>query len=192
MKYVVVTLQSQNEQFDLELPAGVPLAGWLPMVNDKFGWPQGGECRLLPSRRLLKGEETLAAAQIANGDILELLPPKLTTPADQPKAGTPVLRATNGQSLGVQGKSTLVGRPDPPRQTPDIDLTSFDTGRVTSRRQAQIWQANNQYWIKDLHSTNGLIVDGKPLLNGQRAMLHNGSRIRFGGDKGPEFIFYLS
>lgn len=191
MKYVVVTLQSQDQQVDLELPAGVPLAVWLPMINDKFGWPQAGECRLLPSRRLLKGEETLAAAQIANGDTLELLPPKLAPLAGQPKAGIPVLRTANGQSLPVAGKSILIGRPDPPRPTPDIDLTPFDTGRVTSRRQAQIWQANNQYWIKDLHSTNGLIVDGKSLLNGQRALLQNGSRIRFGGDKGPEFTFYL-
>ena len=144
MKYVVVTLQSQNQQVDLELPAGVPLATWLPMVNDKLGWAQGGDCCLLPSRRLLKGEESLATAQIANGDILELLPPKLATPPDQPKTGIPTLRAVNGQSLAVPGKSVLIGRPDPPRQIPDIDLTPFDTGRVTSRRQAQIWQANNQ------------------------------------------------
>ena len=102
----------------------------------------------------------------------------------------PHLVSETGQVYSISGRSTLIGRPDPPRNPPDIDLTDLDYQQVTSRRHAQIWQdQSHRYWIKDLRSTNGVLVNGQPLSQGQRTRLQEGSRLQF-GHGGPILIFH--
>src|SRR4051812_36299712 len=56
----------------------------------------------------------------------------------------------------LQAREVIIGRASP-EATPDIDLSS-DTN--VSRRHARLWQENGVYWIEDLGSRGGTLVNG--------------------------------
>lgn len=200
MESVVVTLRHQESEADLELPTRVPINIWLPIVCEQLGWvPPGRDAatpfqftgRVSPSGRTLTAKDSLASAGVSSGFILNL---DLRQPIQHLETSSivtgPHLVSETGQVYSISGRSTLIGRPDPPRNPPDIDLTDLDYQQVTSRRHAQIWQdQSHRYWIKDLRSTNGVLVNGQPLSQGQRTRLQEGSRLQF-GHGGPILIFH--
>lgn len=57
----------------------------------------------------------------------------------------------------------------------ECDVKISDPG--ISRRHAEIRSDNGEYVVTDLGSTNGTIVDGRPV---RRASLYDGSRVQFG------------
>ena len=64
---------------------------------------------------------------------------------------------------------------------PDVDLTSDIQGAQSiSRRHAKIAAFRGRHLIEDLGSTNGTVVNGRPLNRGQRAPLQHGDHITLG------------
>lgn len=64
------------------------------------------------------------------------------------------------------GEEVLVGRSGPGGALLKLD---FDT-RV-SRRHAMIWWSENRFWVRDLESSSGTLINGSPV-NGERALNH--------------------
>lgn len=191
MENIVITFQYQRKMADLELPMDVPLATLSPIIVKELGWRMDEElsysCRLLSTSQPLSLSQTLRASGVLQGDVVEL---RIQAPLPTAVSG-PYLFSEDGQVYQWHGRSALIGRPDPPQPLPEIDLTPLDSGRRTSRRHAQIWQDHTKaFWLKDLRSSNGTFVNGRPVPAGQRQQLQHGDQIRFGAE-GPSLIFYL-
>ncbi len=79
-------------------------------------------------------------------------------------------------------ESNLIGRADPISGIfPDVDLSPYDPGATVSRRHARIWRAEGRYWIEDLASVNGTLVNGRRLLPPRTPQaLHDGDRVQIG------------
>lgn len=69
-------------------------------------------------------------------------------------------------------------------RSPQCDLVIDDPS--VSRRHAEVYQQNGQYYVRDLNSRNGTLVNGAEIA--KPARLFDGSRIRVCEE---EFIFYL-
>ena len=114
-------------------------------------------------------------------------------PAWQPPAATsevaktspPVSRAVPG--AGVQAELTIEAGPDAGRsqraaeralrlgRSPDNDVILRDP--ATSGHHARLERRDNQFWIVDLGSTNGTLVNGEPI---QERQLNHGDRLTIG------------
>ncbi len=75
-----------------------------------------------------------------------------------------------------------IGRVDPHRGIrPDIDLSKFDPASRISRRHARITSRGCQFYIEDLGSANGTIVNGRTRLKAQEPYpLVNGDVLKIG------------
>lgn len=76
----------------------------------------------------------------------------------------------------------LIGRWDASRNIfPDIDLDQADLETKVSRRHARVFLKDQHYWIEDLGSLNGTIINRQHRLQkGQPFMLQNGDEIIVG------------
>lgn len=73
----------------------------------------------------------------------------------------------------------------------DGDWADVSLGLIfVSRRHAELYRQDNEWYIKDLRSTNGTFVDGTKLVPEQSVRLQNGSRICLGIPE-SELIFRL-
>ena len=63
---------------------------------------------------------------------------------------------------------------------PDFDMTFYDDGDYVSRRHARITNGRAGYFIADLGSSNGTILNGHVLEPNRAYQLHNGDRIKVG------------
>lgn len=80
------------------------------------------------------------------------------------------LETADGEVVGwVTAPAAIIGRGS------ESDVKISDPG--ISRRHAEIRSENGEYVVTDLGSTNGTIVDGRPV---RRASLYDGSRVQFG------------
>jgi pSer/pThr/pTyr-binding forkhead associated (FHA) protein len=85
-------------------------------------------------------------------------------------------------SLPAEGE-LILGRIDTGLSfAPDVDLTSDIQGGMQSisRRHAKVVAFRGQHLIEDLGSTNGTVVNGCPLNDGQRVPLQHGDHITLG------------
>lgn len=199
METIVITLVNNGRRADLEVPTEIPLGLLLPPLCMRLGWldedlqPEfnlTGGIQLMGST--ISYQDTLASVGARIGDLITIDLPQMLSPEPEltGEVTEPSLVSETGEFFPLRVRSIIIGRPDPGRRPPDIELTPFDKKTVTSRRHAQIWlDQNDNYWIKDLHSTNGLILDGRHLSKGERARLENGVEIQFGVD-GPLMTFY--
>lgn len=75
-----------------------------------------------------------------------------------------------------------IGRIDPHRGIrPDIDLSKFDPASRISRRHARVTSRSGQFYIEDLGSANGTIVNGRTRLKPQEPYpLVNGDVLKIG------------
>jgi FHA domain len=75
-----------------------------------------------------------------------------------------------------------IGRVDPHRGIrPDIDLSKFDPASRMSRRHARITARGSQFYIEDLGSANGTIINGRTRLKPQEPYpLVNGDVLKIG------------
>jgi hypothetical protein len=78
---------------------------------------------------------------------------------------------------------TTIGRMDPIRGiNPEIDLTRFDPGARVSRRHAKITARESQFFVEDLGSSNGTIINGGlRLKRGEPYALNDGDELQIGG-----------
>jgi hypothetical protein len=83
--------------------------------------------------------------------------------------------------LAAEGELTI-GRLDPHRGIrPDVDLSKYDPASRISRRHARITVRGNQFFVEDLGSANGTIVNGSKRLKPQEPYpLANGDVIKIG------------
>jgi len=105
-------------------------------------------------------------------------------PAPAPAPGPRLVLVNSGQELPLPaGKTEItVGREDPVSDIyPEIDLTPFggETGGV-SRQHARINQANGQWTITDLNSTNYTRVNGTRIEPNTPVPIQDGAQIQFG------------
>jgi hypothetical protein len=77
---------------------------------------------------------------------------------------------------------TVIGRLDPHRGIrPDIDLSQYDIAARVSRRHARIIARDDQFFIEDLGSSNGTVINGRVRLTPQSLVqLSPGDTIRIG------------
>jgi two-component system, cell cycle response regulator len=83
-----------------------------------------------------------------------------------------------GQSTKLSSHRILLGR------SADADILLDDEG--VSRRHAQITVQDADYWIEDLGSTNGILVNGEKV---KRAILSDSDRIQVGTNVLLKFTF---
>jgi Protein of unknown function (DUF3662)/FHA domain len=99
-------------------------------------------------------------------------------PEDEPDA-TPeqaVILTVDGTRHEVQGSRALLGR------SKECDVRISDPN--VSRRHAEVRQEGSNFWIVDLDSTNGVIVNGR---REKRAKLGDGDKITLGS---TEIVFH--
>lgn len=105
-------------------------------------------------------------------------PPLSHTTARLIVLGTTELDAT----FELNKESYLVGRSDPQSNIfPDIDLSRFDPRTKVSRRHARIWREGDIYFVEDLGSSNGTIINERlRLVPRQPRVLEHGDKLRLG------------
>ncbi|KAF0248372.1 MAG: serine/threonine protein kinase bacterial [bacterium] len=87
----------------------------------------------------------------------------------------------------INKETNLIGRNDPARGIiPEIDLSSYDSSGKVSRRHAILHFDGKQFFIEDLGSANGSMLDGAMLPPQQRKLLNTGAQIYI-GDTAFEF-----
>jgi len=110
-------------------------------------------------------------------------PPAVT--ADVAKTAPPLSRAIPG--AGAQAELTIDAGPDAGRtqraaeralrlgRSPDNDVILRDP--ATSGHHARLERRDDHFWIVDLGSTNGTLVNGEPI---QEKQLNHGDRLTIG------------
>jgi len=83
--------------------------------------------------------------------------------------------------LAAENEITI-GRVDPHRGIrPDVDLSKFDPASRISRRHARVTSRGSQFYIEDLGSANGTIINGRTRLKAQEPYpLVNGDVLKIG------------
>ena len=84
-------------------------------------------------------------------------------------------------ALNLEGES-LIGRLDPNRGIrPEVDLSKYDPASRVSRRHARITIKGSQFYLEDLGSANGTVINGRARLKPQQpAVLANGDLVKIG------------
>jgi hypothetical protein len=87
-----------------------------------------------------------------------------------------------GKEFSLSKGEMLIGRWDAARGIfPDVDLDEADLETKVSRRHARIFNQNNQYWLEDLGSLNGTVINRQHRLQrGQPYLLKDGDEIIIG------------
>jgi hypothetical protein len=77
---------------------------------------------------------------------------------------------------------SLIGRMDPNRGIrPEVDLSKYDPAARVSRRHARIIAHGNQFFIEDLGSANGTLLNGSiKLVQGKPQILASGDELKLG------------
>jgi ribosomal protein L40E len=96
-----------------------------------------------------------------------------------------VLRVTEpvraAWEMPIARSPLLFGRARPEEgYRPDFDMSFYDPEGYVSRRHGQILTARNGYFIVDLGSSNGTLVNGRPLPAHKPRLLRNGDKITVG------------
>jgi hypothetical protein len=199
MPAVVVTVKDGKANArDLELPAErsiESLAPWIAKAIEHPDLPTGGEAvkyilKLEHATEPIRPENSLRAAGVVHGDILQLLIKALPKELSESDAGRrfagPGLVSSDGTVFPFRAKNSLVGRVDRASGVAEsvlsVDLTKLDAegSPTVSRRHAQILQRKGSYLLHDLNSTNGTRVNRKELSKESRVALHHGDKVQFG------------
>ncbi|MBL8202807.1 MAG: FHA domain-containing protein [Blastocatellia bacterium] len=87
-----------------------------------------------------------------------------------------------GKEFSISKAEMLIGRWDAARGIfPDVDLDDADQETKVSRRHARIFSQNNQFWIEDLGSLNGTVINRQHRLQrGKPYLLKDGDEIIVG------------
>ena len=83
-----------------------------------------------------------------------------------------------GKTFNLNGPVIIVGR-STSQNKPDIELND----EVISRRHLEILLKDGKYWLKELGSTNGTMLNDDRIIAGQKYELKHNSRIGLGLDE---------
>jgi len=88
----------------------------------------------------------------------------------------------NAQFPLLDEGEVIIGRLDPHRGIrPEVDLSAYDPASRVSRKHARILRRAGQFFIEDLGSANGTVINGRSRLKPQEPhVLINGDLIRIG------------
>ena len=105
-------------------------------------------------------------------------------PTAKKSPGSHRLISENGETvfhLSV-GSETSIGRRDPVTGIdPDVDLTTVDTHRSTSRAHAKIYHRGRKFFLREeIGTSNGTFVNENRLQTGVPVELVDGDQVRFG------------
>ncbi len=107
-------------------------------------------------------------------------PPLVAQPPVEVERPRLTLMAT-GQVIYLTGNQAIIGRSDPHRQIyPEVDLSTLDTDRMVSRRQARVLQHDGRYFVEDLRALNVTKLNGTPLRPNEERELSEGDILRAG------------
>lgn len=132
--------------------------------------------------------ETVASGLVSNDDEFGI-PRVAPFIVDVPGAPIPTDEATTDRVLILKVRNlsatyplvnvvTTMGRPDAQTQNyPDVEIELDDS---VSRKHAEIRRKNNEFYLVDLGSTNGTMLNGQALRPGTEMPLQHGDRIRMG------------
>jgi hypothetical protein len=101
-------------------------------------------------------------------------------PAQEPVRSQRAFIHTGGRRLLLSGRGAVIGR------SRSCDIVLEDVG--VSRRHAKISPSSQGWMIEDLHSTNGVSVNGQRL-GGDPALLHDGDRVELAN---TEIVFEVT
>lgn len=94
-----------------------------------------------------------------------------------------IVHSGSGQSASfeISKETNLIGRNDPARGiTPEIDLGKYDNSGKVSRRHATIHIQDKNFFIEDLGSANGSMLNGTMLPAQERKPLKPGDQVYIG------------
>ncbi len=98
-----------------------------------------------------------------------------------PRDRTPYLEGRDGNRMMLRADQNVVGRSDPPRWNPNVDLTLEDPQNMVSRRHAIIAQNNNQWVVRRWSDAkNSTWCNGNELDKDKDYPLTDGDVIQFG------------
>lgn len=201
MSSVVVTIQYQQLQMDMELPLEIPLAALSPHLWRETGWYKGSmqpmekmatTGRVITSDNMIRPQDTLQAAGVVHGDVIELALND-TSEVEQIPSGDFTERASlraylqsmaTGAVFPCTNTNNLIGR----SLEVGINLAHLPQRDAVSRLHANILCREDGYWLKDENSRNGTFVNGQQLPPGERVHLRDGFILQFGKD-GPVLTF---
>ena len=133
------------------------------------------------SRRLRNADEFLK--ELGGLDALEADDSEARSKTDRPLSLQHLLCSETGRKffLSAEGETTI-GRSDSVTAIqPDIDLTSVDPQRSTSRRHATIHRRNGRFFLtEEIGTTNGTFIGKSRLQTGTPLEIRGGDRLRFG------------
>jgi hypothetical protein len=187
MPNVYITLECEDKQIrDLAVPLDVPsriLCKALVKALDQEGTFEES-FSLLEERpegtRQIPAEATLGDAEIYNGTRLKLISEHNLKSQLKPPVITCIV-LPDGREIPLTDGLTKIGRTDIKHNIlPDLDLTEFDTMKISSRKHAIINGSQNNYTITDESSSNGTFLNDQRLEVGQPMHLKDGDTISFG------------
>ncbi len=110
-------------------------------------------------------------------------PPGSPAAPAPPDAGGALVAVQSGVRFALPSKDEVtVGRFDAVTGVhPDVDLTSVDTNRLTSRRHARLLRDRGKFLLsEEIGTPNGTFVNGTRLETGVPVALSPGDRVHFG------------
>lgn len=118
------------------------------------------------------------------------VPDERVTEITRSSTDTIVLMVDNFEApVIVKEKDFILGRHVPGYDAPNVDLNIFGGGvRGVSRLHAQVQRNVIGYVIRDLHSTNGTMLNGSRLVPETFYALHNGDKLTLG--KLPVTVYF--
>jgi hypothetical protein len=190
MSFVTITLDPPAKQrIDLALPLNVPNHDLARAVAMAINHPDKDTSGFLFSIKTEDGivrlslDSTLGEAGIVDGAVLLLQRGEGKTEPRSERDAEAFLQSDSGAVFPLSEQQMLIGRRDIKRGVlVELDLTSYDSRKVVSRRHASIEKDGKEYYLVDLSSTTGTKVNGKRLTPNEKYCLKNNDLIEFGRD----------
>jgi serine/threonine protein kinase len=146
--------------------------------------------------RISSAEEVVRRIEdiIGGGDVSPEIPERpavfATIRADRIEMPQPVshgptymLVTLSGKRIPIKSSETIIGRSHPTDPiVPDVDLEGLgvEDARTASRRHCRVFQQGDQFYIEDLGSMNGTLLNGQLLTPGTPYQLSDGDQIMTG------------
>jgi CRP-like cAMP-binding protein len=132
------------------------------------------------SRRVREADILLRQTQSGEEPGLAEAPP-VVVPTPQRVAR--LIHSESGTDFGITAAgATTIGRRDPVTGIqPDVDLTTVDPERSSSRRHAKIYCEDEKFLlVEDIGATNGTFIDDSRIRTGIPVEIEHGNIVRFG------------